>query len=253
MSESSDANAAPEWLATETLTNPVARLLGVLERMCDRDQQGGTVAVVWANTFGLNVSEVPYLAIAQTLGLVAEARAAVEAHIEDDDKKLYVDPFDHLSGVLGSMIMDHNPQVLLDGIRASMMSLRFCAKMVDIADERRRVDTDLVAELWDMVNELMDTVLASELPEPLRSVLYERIQAVRQAIEDFQLVGLDGLEVSLDGMVGALIRGREDLKGSKVREGLKAVFELGQRILVSAGKAKELAEPLFKLLGSGEG
>ena len=241
---------SPKWLASETLTNPVARLLDVLERMCD--QQGGTVAVVWAKTFGSNVSEVPYLAIAQTLSLVAEARAAVEAHIEDDDKKLYVDPFDHLSGVLGSMIMDQNPQPLLDGIRASMMSLRFCAKMVDV-DEHRRVDTDLVAELWDMVNELMDTVLASELPEPLRSVLYERIQAVRQAIEDFQLVGLDGLEVSLDGMVGALIRGREDLKGSKVREGLKAVFELGQRILVSAGKAKELAEPLFKLLGSGEG
>ena len=66
-------------------------------------------------------------------------------------------------------------------------------------------------------------------------------------------MGLDGLEESLDGMAGAFIRGRKDLKESKVRDGFRAVFELGQKILVAAGKAKELAEPLLKRLGSGEG
>ena len=110
-----------------------------------------------------------------------------------------------------------------------------------------------MAELWGTVNTLMETVLASELPDPPRSVLYQRIRAVRQAIEEFQLVGLDGLEESLDGMAGALIRHGEDLRGSKVREGFRAVVELGQRVLVAVGKAKELAEPLIKLLGSGEG
>ena len=51
-------------------------------------------------------------------------------------------------------------------------------------------------------------------------------------------MGLDGLEESLDGMAGAFMRGREDLSESKIREGFRAVFELGQLILVSSGRAK---------------
>ena len=254
MSESNDANAAPEWLASKAPpTNPVSRLLAVLERMVTPTAPDD-VKKVWLQTFWLDEDDDPYQVIAQTLVLVAEARAAVEPQTSEENERLYLDPFDHLSGIISSMVLNKTAVPFIDGIRAGMMSLRFCSEMVDTADERRRVDTDLVAELWAAVNSLLESVLASELPEPVRGILCERIRAVRQAIEEFQLVGLDGLEESLDGMAGALMRGSQDVKrGSKVREGFRAVIELGQKILVSAGKAKELAEPLVKLLGSGEG
>ena len=97
--------------------------------------------------------------------------------------------------------------------------------------------------------------LASELLETLRTVLYERIWTVRQASEHFQLSGLDGLEESLDGMVGALVRRGEEMQRSGFERIVKdsvGVVELGHKILGTIGRAKQLAGPLLKLLGAGD-
>ena len=82
MSESNDANAAPEWLATEAPANPVSRLLAVLERL--GAPRGGSIGSVWAGTFGLDPGAPPYKVIVQTLDLVAKARAAVELQTSED-------------------------------------------------------------------------------------------------------------------------------------------------------------------------
>ncbi|MCH7935286.1 MAG: hypothetical protein IIC36_14940, partial [Gemmatimonadetes bacterium] len=146
MSESNDANAAPEWLAAETATNPVSRLLTVLERFA-AERGGGQVAAMWAKAFGLDDGEAPHKVIAQTLDLMAEAREAVELQVEgENNKELYLDPFDHLSRVFGTMVrLDASPEPFINEIKSGVMSLRFCAAMVDAADEHGRVDTDLMA------------------------------------------------------------------------------------------------------------
>lgn len=238
--------------------NPAGRLVAILEHA--RKQSGNKKSRdVWGEVFGVEPKDTANLLYmyAQLIQLIRTAKDAVE-QVDDVDHSIYLKPFSKLERVFAKANLEGGWQGTRNEIDdATVVALQFCADMLSRERGEGEIDEELLTELSEGVSELLEMVMASDLPDSLRIVLVENLEAVRRAILEYRLRGAEGLRRALETAIGSLIRHSEEMKKYKEKPSVKRYIEILGRLneVVAVGlKTRELLAPVVKyFLSPGDG
>lgn len=131
--------------------------------------------------------------------------------------------------------------------------------MNEHVSERLISDEDL-KQMHSELQEIIDRVLASDLPLGLKTSLVDGLAAIQSAILEYRLYGAEGIRNAIDRNVGLVYRNLEEIgtleqpeSKNVARDAIGCIWKI-DKFVSAASKVKELAQPLtehFPMLGGG--
>ncbi len=141
---------------------------------------------------------------------------------------------------------------MITEVNASLEGLRFSVDLLSHLDQTSEIDSELLASLQSDVESLIDDVVDSDLAQPAKALLTNRLEALRQAILGMRLHGIEHAEEALDALVGVVVRTQSEFKSAKggdtLYDRLVATLEKGYKAVTLTDKVTRLAAPLVKLI-----
>ena len=116
------------------------------------------------------------------------------------------------------------------------------------------ISEENLATLQSDVEDVINRVVDSDLEDVLKNVLFDGLEAVRNAILNYEMFGAEGIRNAVDRNVGSYARYRCDFEraeDSEIREVIcayKKVLNEVNAIISTALKFKQLAEPVAQVL-----
>jgi hypothetical protein len=216
-----------------------------------------TVRQIWSEIFALAPDDNSKLLsrVADVYLLVAEARAVATHAVGDLNPDLHLGPFDHLERTLAQMRFDANGNQFIGEVGSALVGLRYTADMIVRVSPRDEVDEELLAGLQAEVEALIEDVVGSSLPSPVKELLRQRLDALRNAILDLRIRGVSNIEQALDSLMGAAVRTEQDTDAEprmQLGSRIAKVLDLGYKATAIAERMQRLGAPVVKFLTSGQ-
>ncbi len=86
----------------------------------------------------------------------------------------------------------------------------------------------------------MEKIIESDISQPLKSLLREKLIELRKVVEDYQFYGADGIRKSIEESLGALMINSGEVKAEQDKKPVQDFFKLLKDILDIATKTKQL-------------
>ncbi|ERY41892.1 hypothetical protein JE007_24175 [Pseudomonas aeruginosa] len=240
----------------EAKGNAAERLLRILEGM-KRAPGQTTLAIAWANTLECPDPKELFRYLADVIHLADEARQEISA-LPDLNHELFLAPFSNIDSLLSRTgLSQHWSDYVALVDETTLLGLRFAAERVSregrptaymAGDEAK----DLIADL----NQMLEQVLASELPGDIKHLFRRNLEELRHALLTFRISGAQGVADEVDRTFGSISRHIEIIRMETpdAEKGLvEGVFKFLDRVnsaISFAQNATPLAPALKGLLES---
>ncbi|MEL4897714.1 hypothetical protein [Crocosphaera sp. Alani8] len=127
---------------------------------------------------------------------------------------------------------------------------------MDLGEQAVIINQDQLNELKEKISRLLDNIIESDLSQPLKSLLREKLIELRKVVEDYQFYGADGIRKIAEESLGALIINSSEVNAEPDKEPVKEFLKLLKDILDIATKTKQflpegIGETLKNLLPPG--
>ncbi|HHK0132655.1 TPA: hypothetical protein ACQQHK_003814 [Pseudomonas aeruginosa] len=234
----------------EAKGNAAEWLLKILEGM-KRTPPKTPLSVAWANTLGCQNPRELFRYLADVIHLADEARREVSA-LPDLNQELFLAPFTNIDNLLGrTSLTQHwgDYIALLDD--ATLLGLRFAAERVSREGKPAAyLAEEVAAELVSELNQMLEQVVASELPDELKHLFCRNLEELRHALLAFRISGAQGIADEIDRALGSIVRHREVIRSetpSSEESLVERVFKLLERVNSTISFAQNTA-PLVPAL-----
>lgn len=234
--------------------DPTSRLVRTLE-MFVQQSPSKTLHEAWASTFdGKYDGSIGGLLhqVVLVIQLVHDTKKIVLAAVRKEDKELHVGAFNRLERSFSQLNLEAASKNMIVEVNASLQGLRFSVSLLSHLDLTSEVDSELLAGLQSDVESLAEEVIHSDLAQPVKTLLTNRLEALRQAIFGIRLHGPEHVEETIDALFGVVVRTQSEIKsakgGDKLLDRLVATSAKGYKAVAVTDKLARLAVPLVKLL-----
>lgn len=231
----------------EVPNNPAGRLYAILAE-AKRMQAKVPLRQIWAQTFGVeaeNTAEVLVLH-ADLIMLIRDARLQL-AGIDDLDQALYSRPLDRIEQVFAAANLEAQWGGLANKLDdKAMTGLEHLAEVMSRRKPEKVAEPDELSELLKTVEKLMSDVVGADLPQQLKTVIFESLEDIRHAIKTYKISGIKGLIRSLERAAGAGIVFQSEFRAHND----KPVVERFSGVVGKLNQVVALATNTQNLLGS---
>lgn len=238
--------------------NPAGRLLDLLEELRNT-HNNMTVRLALANLFNADENDTGEILrlLADLSRLVRDAKAAT-LQIPNVDTALYLAPYLRLEDMIAHISLDKAWHVVKGPLDDKVMiELRFGADLLSRTISSAELEEGDVVRFLDELDALLKDALSSDLPDQLKRLFARNLESIRHALLAFKMVGADGLQGELDGVLGAIIRHRDEIvnagDGGPKQKLLERLFTLVSNINEAVSltqTAVSLAPPVTLFLTS---
>lgn len=157
----------------------------------------------------------------------------------DINHEVYLQPIKKIEKTFAGFRLDSKVTDFLSVIDDStMLGLQFCA------DTLYRKYGDLVINEEDLnqilqdVEDLSKQIINSDLPERLKELFTENLDAIRKAIINYKIWGTEGLKKTLESNIGSIILNGNLIKEKKENNNILRFFDIIDKLnkLISVGQ-----------------
>lgn len=183
---------------------------------------------------------------------------------EDEDYESYKIPLPKIrAAIIPSRLGEGFSSALAQIKDADIQLLRLCAKAIEKDFSEKVVDEEEIIKIKSEVEELYEEIRRAEINQELKTVLLELLEAMRQAIHEYRIRGINSFKDSIALIIGKIIMNEELIKNSDSEEVRKVYKLLGKfsslysfaadtvQILGAGEVVNKTNEFIRKLLGSG--
>ena len=241
----------------EVKNNPAGRLYDLL-LTAQKQSVKEPARNAWAKVFDVEPADTGSLLkmLADLVGLVSQTRSSIE-RLEDVDHALYLKPFKKLEAFFSQVNLDGqwaHWQNQLD--EPTLYGLQFAADRLSRNAGSTSISEKDLESLRAELEQLVTSVLGSDLPQGLKALFLRSLESVRHALLVYRIRGIDGLEQELERAVGSLLLNREHIppKGDKSPprkfwEQFFLVVDRINRAVTLCRGTSELAGPTIQAIG----
>lgn len=240
-----------------TSVSATGRLFRILQDAVSRD--GGKLFIeVWGEVLGVDPKDRTkvYQVLGDLFGLVELAKVEVKAH-PDLKQSLYLGTLQGIESILTSA---HHQSpwsgVISQLIGSNLRALEFCADQMDRLSLEREIPQTFLDELLEEVQSTIAEVLGSALEKDAKQAIVIKLEDVRAAIVAYRLRGLDGLRLTTQSAVGALVMTYPKVQKTSKLDVVNKVLDLLVKLATLGEKANLLmpgsGTAIRTLLGQGK-
>lgn len=134
-----------------------------------------------------------------------------------------------------------------------LMALRGFAATLSTYHSADAIAAQELEKLRTTIKEVEADVLNSELPPILKALVLEHVSAIRRAVDEYRIWGVDALRNALALNFGMIIMHKDEFeaqKGSPAASKYFALISAVNLIVTTALHAKELAVPFVQMLAA---
>jgi hypothetical protein len=231
--------------------NPAQRLLDILNQA--RPMQNTHVIKIWAGIFGFKEDDFPacYRALGHLNGLVDSIETRIR-QLPDLKHDLYLRDLPTIRSVLCPVTLQQNWSELKRPLDQGVLTgLEFCANELSKNHEEDPIPEEELQKLRAEFANIFKDVSNAEISSNLKLILFDLLGSAILAIDQYKILGNDGIKKSVAYMVGMLTLHQQEFLAAKreglVKRALAAVNRLGNAVTV-ASRVKEIAESVPELL-----
>lgn len=238
----------------EVKNNPAGRLYDILD-LARHQNPKQPARKAWGAVFEVEPDDTGTLLqmLADLLKLVHETKAAIQC-LNNVDQDLHLRPFRKIEALLSSINLDatwENWQKQID--ETTLYGLQFSADKLSRISGFSQVDSDEIAKLRALVEELFNTVIDSTLPDELKLLLLRNLESIRLSLAAYRVRGIEGVNQEIERALGSVLLHKEKIQESSPEERSlwKSFFDLVKRLnqVVSLARNGEaLAAPAILAL-----
>ncbi len=183
--------------------NPAGRLHSLL---LEGKKQSTNVqaSVVWAKL--LNVPEDDKSLLLRRVGHVLTLPSNIKeamSHIEDLNHEVYLKWLPRVETSFSVLNFQIQWKQFIDRFDAEIMyGIEICADRLSREQPEKTADSEKLDKLLDKVNELLEELESSEMDNNLWFYIYDNLQRVKEAIEEYSICGIKPLEAAFERAVG---------------------------------------------------
>ncbi|EAZ90813.1 hypothetical protein [Crocosphaera chwakensis] len=111
---------------------------------------------------------------------------------------------------------------------------------IDLGEQEVIINQEQLTELKAQISSLLEKIIESDLSQPLKSLLREKLIELRKVVKDYQFYGADGIRKIAEESLGALIINSSEVKAEQDKKPVQDFFKLLKDILDIATKTKQL-------------
>lgn len=238
-----------------TDNNPAGRFYRLLSQAKGNQKNRNVNAFkVWAELLEADEKK-PWLVLRSLAG-VMELPAIIREQIRgvpEIDQSLYLKWVPKVELAFASQRLNGHFHDFIQHIDdATLHGLEFCAECLSRKCPERRANESQLKEIAKDVAELIEEVLASDLPEDLRKFLLEHLNDLNRALQEYRLFGFKPLERAYGAIISGGLVAPEIIEKAKSKpHGQKfwAVFKKLSVVLMVAKSFVELGDRSFRVLG----
>lgn len=239
-------------------SNPAGRIYEIL-RHAKRKSPKAMVKEVWADVLGADPAKVHSLFV--RLVRLEEAFEEAERNISslDVNHGLYLKHFPALRSAIAPTNFEHPWEISRNLLTEdALTSLEFCADLLDQKLPEKDVPEDDLERLTSEVNELLESILASEMANSAKQILADIARSMQDALTEYRIRGVRGMREELFAIVARLERNYPTVSSERERPEVARFFEVLSRwdavtslCLNAAQVGTSLLPPLLQMAARG--
>ncbi|GEM_PF-5937058 len=236
------------------MENPALKLHSLLEQAFDISSDYSSFNYIWSIVFEIDDNDTPALMIkySSMLNLLLETKS----YISQDDKlntERNLKFITNIENALGSIDFGGKMSSFRSHLSAeTLTAFYYIAESINYRNEfiDKPIDEPAINEIIKDVDNLLEGVLVSPLPEEVKKLLLKNLTLIKASLQNYKISGYEGIQDAFDQTIGAVFRNNEILINNK-DENIKGLFNIIDKLnsLLSTGVAfKDLLGPIFGLL-----
>lgn len=138
----------------------------------------------------------------------------------------------------------------------AIRDLENCADSLSELVDLRVIEEEELAKLSDDINSLYQTINSSNIGKDLKFILLKKLTALKEAIENYQFQGSNGIEREVENTIGSIFLNQDKVNSDEEVSLVKKVFDLICKMITTVSAAKNIlpedwTEKIQNLLPSG--
>jgi hypothetical protein len=223
--------------------NPAQRLLTILEKA--RPLKNQQIQKIWADVFGIENMDAPtcYRILGHLNDLVDSVEMRVK-QIEGLNHELYLRDLPTIRAILCPDSITRNWHDIKRPLDTGVLTgLEFCANELCNIHHEDDVSEDELAAIKEEFSKIVDQVSKADLDPNLKLILYDLLTSALLAIDQYAILGNDGLKRSIAYTLGVLTLHKKDFIDAKektiVQHTMQAIKRMCDAVTLAC-KMKEL-------------
>lgn len=231
--------------------NPAQRLLEILQKA--RPITNHPIQKVWAEVFNVAQMDAPtcYRILGHLNALVDSIDMRVR-QIDGLNHELYLRDLPTIRNILCPDSINRNWHEIKKPLDTGVLTgLEFCANELGKLHKEEDVPEETLKEIKALFSNLINTVGQSDLSLNLKLILYDLLTSALLAIDQYNILGNDGLKRTVAYTLGMLTLHKNDFLDAKekniIQSAMEAIKKLCEAVALAC-KVKELGASVIKLL-----
>ena len=195
--------------------NPAQRLLEILERA--RTAENHPISKVWGGVFGIADMDAPtcYRVLGHLNGLVDSVEARIR-QLPDLNHALYLQDLPTIRAIICvPNIQSHWHQIKGPLDQGVLTGLRFCANELSKHHKEDAIAPEELEKIRKDFTAIFRTVSKAEITPDLKLVLFDILTSAILAIEQYKILGNDGLKKAVAYTIGMLTLHKDEFLTAK--------------------------------------
>jgi hypothetical protein len=234
--------------------NPAQRLLDILKKA--QGMQNMAVSKMWAQVFNIPDLDPPgcYRVLGHLNNLVDSIEARIR-QVPDVNHELYLRDLPTIRQIICVQHLGqgwHEIKRPLD--HGVLTGLEFCANELSKLHTEEAIPEEILAKIRAEFAELFDSVSNAEISSDLKLVLYDILTSAILAIDQYKILGNDGLKKAVAYTLGMLALHKKEFLGAKDGNVVKKTFTVIKHlvdVISVAYKVKQLSGDIPDILHLG--
>jgi hypothetical protein len=120
--------------------------------------------------------------------------------------QIYLEPLNGFDFLFDKLFTDTSVSGRFSSLPStSMQALLFCADNLSRINGDNNINEEEVNQIFHEVETLCSQVVDSDLPQELKSLLIENLEAIRKSIINYKIWGIEGLKKTLESSIGSVM------------------------------------------------
>lgn len=240
----------------EVKNNPAGRLHDLLSAARHQNPRENA-RKAWAAVFGIEPDDTGTLLkmLADLIDLAHETKVSIQ-RLDDVNHQLHLKPFKKIEALLSQLNLEASWESSMNYLdEPTLYGLQFSADRLSRASGFTQIGNDDILSLRKQIEELVNSVVDSSLPQELKLLLLRNLEAIRHALLAYRVRGIEGLQEEVERSVGSILLHRSDIVASKdkpeeqkVWQSFFKVIEQLNKLVSLARNTKELAAPALQAI-----
>jgi hypothetical protein len=235
--------------------NPAARLLAFVNKALS--VTGNLKAMEgWAKVLELEPDNFIgiFEGMTDTIQLTIQTREAISSLPDGYDKVLLFAPINKILFAINATNLQGYWQTITNNFDLiTITSLQFCSTILAQHMNEASLSDDKIKFWLQEIDDLLDSINTSEVPEQLKIFFVEHLEMLRLALLHYWIFGTVGVQSSVERTIGALCLKNSQISTIKHKPFVKRVLDLFMdlaNVITVAQGAQALSEGIQLLLAS---